>query len=166
MNNKVLSILTFAAIALMVISFICICFKMPSSPNIVRDTTIIRDTVWKDTTIFKESVNIIPKIVEIVKRDTMKDTVLDVERKYFQERFFIGRDTADVGIVTTGINTKVDSISLLLRLKKPIITNTVEITKFVEKKNLINIGPTVTFGYDPLRKEFGCLVGVGVTLNF
>ena len=78
----------------------------------------------------------------------------------------MGLDTADVQVTTQGINTSLESLKMRLRLHQVNTQEVVEITKYVEKKKRFGIGPSATFGYDPLRKEWGCLIGVGVTLNF
>lgn len=133
-----------------------------------RDTTIIRDTVWKDTTIIEKQ--IVPKEVIKKKTDTLylkdgKDTLLVTESKMFDKRLTTSQDTCDLQIYTTGINTSLDSLKWRLKTHSTHTTETVTITKYVEKKKRFGIGPTVSFGYDPLRKEWGALIGVGININ-
>lgn len=133
-----------------------------------RDTTIIRDTVWKDTTIIEKQ--IVPKEVIKKKTDTLylkdgKDTLLVTESKVFEKRITTSQDTCDLQIYTTGINTSLDSLKWRLKTHSTHTTETVTITKYVEKKKRFGIGPTVSFGYDPLRKEWGALIGVGIIIN-
>ena len=133
-----------------------------------RDTTIIRDTVWKDTTIVEKQ--IVPKEVIKKKTDTLylkdgKDTLLVTESKVFEKRILSSKDTCDLQIYTTGINTSLDSLKWRLKTHNVNTTEIVEITKYVEKKKRFGIGPTVSFGYDPLRKEWGALIGVGININ-
>lgn len=133
-----------------------------------RDTTIIRDTIWKDTTIIEKQ--IVPKEVIKKKTDTLylkdgKDTLLVTESKMFDKRITTSQDTCDLQIYTTGINTSLDSLKWRLKTHNVNTTETVEITKYVEKKKRFGIGPTVSFGYDPLRKEWGALIGVGININ-
>lgn len=148
-----------------------LCFQFNKTPQTIekRDTTIVRDTVWRDTTIFEKQ--LVPKEVIKKKVDTVYtekgDTLHFVtESKVFEKRILSAKDTADLQIYTTGINTSLDSIRWRLKTHNTHTQEIVEITKYVEKKKRFGIGPTVTFGYDPLRKEWGCLVGVGITLNF
>lgn len=133
-----------------------------------RDTTIIRDTIWKDTTIIEKQ--IVPKEVIKKKTDTLylkdgKDTLFVTESKMFDKRFISSKDTCDLQIYTTGINTSLDSLKWRLKTHNVNTTEVVEITKYVEKKKRFGIGPTVSFGYDPLRKEWGALIGVGININ-
>ena len=133
-----------------------------------RDTTIIRDTIWKDTTIIEKQ--LVPKEVIKKKTDTLylkdgKDTLLVTEAKVFEKRILSSKDTCDLKIYTTGINTSLDSLKWRLKTHSTHTTETVTITKYVEKKKRFGIGPTVSFGYDPLRKEWGALIGVGININ-
>lgn len=130
------------------------------------------DTLWQDTTIFQEKIKE-KKIVE-VKRDTVYkengDTLqLITESKTFEKSFVSAKDTADVTIYTTGINTSLDSLKLRLKTHTEVITNTVEVTKYVEKpKTLldrIHIQPQVTSGYDLINKQWGITAGIGVGID-
>lgn len=155
------------AVALFVAAFFAYkYYKIPSNPS-KTDTVFHTDTFYQDTVIYKEKIKLVPKEVEIIKRDTItKDTVLTTEKKFYQETFYMKNDTATVGIVTTGINTEIDSVSIMLRTRRPTIVNTVEITKYVErKKKIIQLQPQATFGYDPLNKQWGAVIGVGIGIN-
>ena len=153
-----------------VVAAISLYWGYHKQPEIIetRDTTIIRDTVWKDTTIIEKQ--IVPKEVIKKKTDTLylkdgKDTLLVTEAKVFEKRILSSKDTCDLKIYTTGINTSLDSLKWRLKTHNVNTTETVEITKYVEKKKMFGIGPTVSFGYDPLRKEWGALIGVGININ-
>lgn len=157
------------AVALLVTAF-SLYWGYHKQPEIkeTRDTTIIRDTIWKDTTIIEKQ--IVPKEVIKKKVDTvytnLGDTLhLVTESKVFEKRLLSSKDTADVTIYTTGINTSLDSLKWRLKTHSTHTTETVTITKYVEKKKRFGIGPTVSFGYDPLRKEWGALIGVGININ-
>lgn len=171
MNEKKLhNILMIIALCLMTLSFFTIYFNN-KTPEIIekRDTAIIRDTIYKDTTIIEKQ--LVPKEVIKQKIDTVftpsGDSILLVtEKKTFEKSLTMGLDTADVQIVTEGINTSLESLKMRLRLHQINTQEIVEITKYEEKKKRIGIGPSATFGYDPLRKEWGFIIGVGITLNF
>ena len=62
-NDKLHTILLIIAIVMMVISFVCVCNRQPKVIE-TRDTTIIHDTVWKDTTIIEKQ--LVPK--EVIKK--------------------------------------------------------------------------------------------------
>lgn len=167
-NNKLHTILLLIAIIMMAISFVCVCNKTPEVIE-TRDTTIVRDTIWKDTTIYEKQ--LIPKKIVETKIDTFYtdkgDTVqLKTEDKYFYKSSVMGLDTADVEIHTRGINTSLEELKMRLRLHNTHTTETVEITKYVEKKRKwFHIQPQATFGYDPLNKNWGAVVGIGVGID-
>lgn len=155
---------------LSIVTAISLFYSYNRQPKVIetRDTTIIRDTVWKDTTIIEKQ--LVPKEVIKKKTDTLylkdgKDTLLVTESKVFEKRILSSKDTCDLQIYTTGINTSLDSLKWRLKTHNVNTTEIVEITKYVEKKKRFGIGPTVSFGYDPLRKEWGALIGVGININ-
>ena len=170
MNEKNSNVILILAILCSILTGV-LCFQFNKTPQTIekRDTTIVRDTVWRDTTIIEKQ--LVPKEVIKKKVDTLylkdgKDTLFVTESKVFEKRILSSKDTCDLKIYTTGINTSLDSLKWRLKTHNVNTQEIVEITKYVEKKKRFGIGPTVTFGYDPLRKEWGCLIGVGVTLNF
>ena len=165
-NDKLHTILLVIAVFMMAIAFFSVYFRQPK--EVLKTDTITKvDTFWQDSIIYKDRVKLVPKEVEVIKHDTITgDTVLTTEQKYYSETFYMGKDTATVGVLTTGINTSVDSISILLRTRKPTVVQTVEITKYVEKKrSIIHIQPQATFGYDPLNKQWGAVVGFGIGVD-
>ena len=133
-----------------------------------RDTTIIRDTVWKDTTVIEKQ--LVPKEVIKKKTDTLylkdgKDTLLVTEDKYFNKSLVMGLDTADVEIHTQGINTSLEELKMRLRLHQVNTTEIVTITKFVEHKKL-RITPQVGMGYGVFNKQCDMYIGLGFSYNF
>ena len=127
------------------------------------------DTFWKDTTIYEKEIKE-KKVVEI-RRDTVYtekgDTLqLITEAKTFEKRLISNKDTADVQIYTSGINTALDSLKMRLKTHKEVITNTVEVTKYVQKKKTFidrfHIGLQGGYGYAFKSKELTPYVGVGV----
>lgn len=130
------------------------------------------DTLWKDTTIVEKQ--LVPKIIEKTKIDTVfsnaGDTIqLVTESKSYEKRLISDKDTADLKIYTTGINTSLDSLKMRLRTHTEVVTNTVEVTKYVEKKKTvwdkISIGLQGGYGYGFQYKGFEPYVGVGVAVN-
>lgn len=127
------------------------------------------DTLWRDTIIVREK-PVEKKVVE-VRRDTVftpgGDTLtLVTEHKTYEERFISHKDTADVAVYTTGINTEVDSIAIKLKTYTEIITNTVEITKYIQKKrkflDRFHFTPNVSAGYGIFTRKPDIYVGIGV----
>lgn len=130
------------------------------------------DTLWKDTTIVEKE--IIPKYIVKTKIDTLfkenGETVqLITESKRFDKRLINDKDTADVQVYTSGINTSLDSLKMHLKAHKEVITNTVEITKYVEKKktfwNKFHIGIQAGYGYGLNYKGLEPYVGIGASFD-
>lgn len=166
-NDKLHTILLIIAIVMMVISFVCVCNRQPKVIE-TRDTTIIRDTVWKDTTIIEKQ--LVPKEVIKKKVDTvytnLGDTLhLVTESKMFDKRFISSQDTCDLQIYTTGIKTSLDSLKWRLKTHRVNTTEIVTITKFVEHKKL-RITPQVGMGYGVFNKQCDLYIGLGLSYNF
>lgn len=133
-----------------------------------QDTTIItkHDTLWKDTTITEKE--LIPKYIIKKKVDTLYtkqgDSIqLTTESKMYQKSLVNNKDTADIQIYTSGINTSLDSLKWRLKTHTEIVTNNIEIVRY--KKKLITTSPSITVGYDPINKQWGAMVGVSLNLN-
>lgn len=138
------------------------------------DTVFVTDTIRRvDTlTFYKEKP--VPKIIEKIKTDTVftsngDSLFLKTENKVYQDSLCVQNDTAIVTNYISGINANLDSTKVQLRVTKETITNTVEITKYIEKKrtfwNRLSFGPAVTAGYDPVNKQWGVLIGGSVTFD-
>lgn len=152
---------------MMVISFVCVCNRQPKVIE-TRDTTIIHDTVWKDTTIIEKQ--LVPKEVIKKKVDTvytnLGDTLhLVTESKMFDKRFISSQDTCDLQIYTTGINTSLDSLKWMLKTRQINTVETVTITKYVEH-NKLRITPQVGFGYGVFNRQCDMYIGLGFSYNF
>lgn len=134
------------------------------------DTVTVTDTFWKDTTVtIKE---LVPKYIVKKKVDTVYtkggDTLqLITEQKRYDRSLVSDKDTADIQIYTTGINTSLDSLKW--RLKTHTVTNTIEITKYIEKKrkfkDRFHFAPNVSFGYGLLNKKPDLYVGFGLNVD-
>ena len=134
------------------------------------DTIFVSDTIRQvDTlTVFKEKP--IPKEVIKVKVDTFytkdgNDTTFITENKVYQDSLCVQNDTAIVTNYISGINAKLDSTKVQLRITKETITNTVEITKYIEKKktfwNRFHLGVQAGYGYGFEYKGLEPYVGLG-----
>lgn len=146
----------------------------PMKEAIKTDTvfTTNTDTLWKDTTIVEKE--IVPKIIVKTKIDTLfkenGETVqLITESKRFDKTILSDKDTADVQVYTSGINTSLDSLKMRLKAHKEVITNTVEITKYVENKktfwNRFHIGVQAGYGYGFNYKGLEPYVGIGASFD-
>lgn len=143
--------------------------------NVQKTDTIITtktDTLWKDTTIIEKE--FVPKTIVKTKIDTLfkenGDTVqLITESKRFDKTILSDKDTADVQVYTSGINTSLDSLKMRLKTHKEVITNTVEITKYIEKKKTFfdrfHIGVQAGYGYGFNYKGLEPYVGIGASFD-
>lgn len=141
---------------------------------IKTDTVFTRktDTLWKDTTIIEKE--FVPKYIIKKKVDTVYtnegDTLsLITEAKRFDKRLISNKDTADLQIYTTGIETSLDSLKMHLKTHTDVITNTVEVTKYIKKKKTFwdrwHVGLQGGYGYTLKTKDLQPYVGVGISFD-
>lgn len=146
----------------------------PMKEVIKTDTvfTTKTDTLWKDTTIVEKE--IVPKIIVKTKIDTLfkenGETVqLITESKRFDKTILSDKDTADVQVYTSGINTSLDSLKMRFKTHNKVITNTVEITKYINKKKTFfdrfHIGVQAGYGYGFNYKGLEPYVGIGASFD-
>lgn len=130
------------------------------------------DTLWKDTTITKSK--LVPKYIYLTKVDTVYDEKnnpieLITENKVYNDTIVCEKDTAELQIFTSGIKSSVDSVSLRLKKSEIIKTNTIEITKFLNKEkkfvDRFHIGIQGGYGYGFKYKGLEPYVGIGVSFD-
>ena len=130
------------------------------------------DTLWKDTTIIEKE--FVPKTIVKIKTDTLfkanGDTIqLITESKRFDKSIVSDKDTADVEIYTSGINTSLDSLKMRFKTHTDVITNTVEVTKYIQKKKTFwdrwHVGLQGGYGYTFKTKDLQPYVGVGISFD-
>lgn len=143
--------------------------------NVHKTDTIITtktDTLWKDTTIIEKE--FVPKIIVKTKTDTLfkanGDTVqLITESKRFDKSIVSDKDTADVEIYTSGINTSLDSLKMSLKTHREIITKEIEITKYIKErkkfKDRFHISPQVGVGYGFINRKVDVYAGIGLSFD-
>lgn len=174
MKNSIWIYTILVLISLLVLAGMVWCTYQYPREVIKTDTviTVTHDTMWKDTTIVEKQ--LVPKIIEKTKIDTVfsnaGDTIqLVTESKTYEKSLVSDKDTADLKIYTTGINTSLDSLKMKLRTHTEVVTNTVEVTKYVEKKKTvwdkISIGLQGGYGYTFNSREFQPYVGIGIGVN-
>ena len=143
--------------------------------EVIKTDTVFNtktDTLWKDTTIVEKE--IVPKYIVKKNVDTVYtkegDTLnLITESKRFDKRLISNKDTADVQVYTTGIETSLDSLKMRLKTHTDVITNTVEVTKYIQKKktfwNRFHIGVQAGYGYGFNYKGLEPYVGIGASFD-
>ena len=146
----------------------------PMKEVIKTDTvfTTKTDTLWKDTTIVeKETVPkyIIKKNVDTVYTNEGDTLSLITEAKRFDKRLISNKDTADVQVYTSGIETSLDSLKMRLKTHTDVITNTVEVTKYIQKKktfwNRFHIGVQAGYGYGFNYNGLEPYIGIGASFD-
>lgn len=175
-NNTLIFISLFITLAILSIFYVNDNYNIKDWFNNTQKTDTVfstkTDTLWKDTTIIEKE--FVPKTIVKTKTDTLfkenGDTIqLITESKRFDKTILSGKDTADVEIYTSGINTSLDSLKMCLKTYNKVITNTVEITKYVEKKKMFwdrwHVGLQGGYGYTFKTKDLQPYVGVGISFD-
>ena len=155
------------AIALLILGYYC----GKTKTNVKQiDTVTVTDTCWRDTTITEKELlptYIIKKKVDTVYTKEGDTLQLITESKRYDRSLVSDKDTCDLQIYTTGINTSLDSLKL--RIKTHTVTNTVEITKYIQKnktiKDRIHLEPQVGVGYGLIGRKVDVYVGVGLGVD-
>lgn len=171
--DKASKVLIIVAILMMAISFFTVYFSTPG--NIDRiDTVFTTDTFLKrdtlDTVIYKT----IPTYIEKIKIDTVFDKNGDTlqlitENKVYQDTLCNEKDSIILQSFITGINSRRDSLKANWKKQETIITNTVTIEKYIEKKktfwNRLHIGLQTGYGYTFDSKTLQPYVGAGISID-
>lgn len=145
-----------------------------------NDNEFETDTIYttKIDTVFKEdTIRIVepkPKIIVKTKVDTVysksgEEIHLVEENKLYQDTIISNKDTAELKVFTSGINTKINAIQLNLKKSEVIKTNTIEVTKFIKEpkkfKDRFHLSPQVGVGYGLINKKPDVYVGFGVSFE-
>lgn len=131
------------------------------------DTIQICDTAYITDTLIFEKVRQVPKEVYITRVDTIKEnTILLTENKIYQDTIKCQEDSIIQEISITGINPTLDYSKVILKKQDKVITNTIEVTKFVKDKKKLCFGPSITTGYDFVNKQWGAMAGVSLIYRF
>lgn len=170
MTNKYLTILL---LSLLLIATFIIGYDVGvrrSEPINTSDTVYNTriDTIYNDTVI--EKTKYIPKEVIKLRTDTItKDTILTFEQKIYEDTICQNQDSILLKTTISGINARIDSTSVAWKKHTTVVTNTVEITKYIEKPktfwNRIHIQPQITSGYDVINHQWGIVGGIGIGID-
>ena len=175
-NNTLIFISLFITLAILSIFYVNDNYNIKDWFNNTQKTDTVfstkTDTLWKDTTIIEKE--FVPKTIVKIKTDTLfkenGDTIqLITESKRFDKTILSGKDTADVQVYTSGINTSLDSLKMRLKTHTDVITNTVEVTKYIKKKKTFwdrwHVGLQGGYGYTFKTKDLQPYVGVGISFD-
>lgn len=174
MNNKLLVwILAFLSLLMFVTLYAAHRCEIKRLESLKTSDTVYSekiDTLWKRDT-FKIT-KFIPKEVIKTKVDTVFDKQgneieLAFERKVYNDTVANDGDTANVTVHISGIQPKLDSLSLVFNRKEINTTQTIEITKKKQKTfwSRFNFGLQVGYGIGVKSKEFEPYVGIGFGVN-
>lgn len=132
----------------------------------IYETKTLTDTVpqyitkWKTKrdTLFKEN-DSIPHVVQL-KGKTYSNTITDSNDTIEYKAHISGYDVDSVGY------PRLDSIEFILRrFMTQTNTTSTQVVKVPRKRQFITTSPSITFGYDPVNKQWGAMVGVSVNFN-
>ena len=138
-----------------------------SEPTYTSDTVLITktDTLLRDTII--EKTKFLPKKVEIIRRDTIKEnTVLTYEQKVYEDTIAFDKDSILLTNVISGVDARLDSTHVQWKKQSKVITNTIYITKDKPRKLIEFVPLQTTAGYNPIDNKFGIVIGCGLSVNF
>ena len=127
---------------------------------IERDTVTKVDSIWNERYVFK-----VPKTILVPsKTDSIRnDSTLQVTSKTYD----IDNDSVGAHVVVSGINPRVDSMSIWARKMTYTIDRTVTktITKTIPNttSKKLKIYPSLGVGYGVFGKKLDMYVGIGVT---
>lgn len=175
-NNTLIFISLFITLAILSIFYVNDNYNIKDWFNNTQKTDTVfstkTDTLWKDTTIIEK--DFVPKTIVKIKTDTLfkanGDTIqLITESKRFDKSIVSDKDTADVEIYTSGINTSLDSLKMRLKTHREIVTNTVEVTKYIKERKTFwdrwHVGLQGGYGYTFKTKDLQPYVGVGISFD-
>ena len=139
-------------------------------------TIVTTDTVYKT----KTYTDTVPKYITRwkTKTDTLfkeNDTILhlvELKGKTYSKTFTDDNDTITYHAHVSGYDVdgqeypRLDSIGFTLRrFIKQTNTTLTQVVNVPKKRQFITTSPSVTFGYDPLNKQWGAMVGLSVNFN-
>ena len=146
-----------------------------NTPKVIEiekvDTIQICDTAYitkSDTFIKTSYIPIKEKVIEYVEIE--KDTVLPYFSKQYNDTICTKENDSIIAeIFTSGLEHQIDSTKVSLRKQEKIITNTIEITKLVEKKkrflDRFHIAPNASLGYGLFQRKLDFFFGVGINFD-
>ena len=126
------------------------------------DTVIDVDTFTKIDTVKIPNTILVPSKTDTVYQERItKDTTLNVTRKTYD----IDNDSVGAHVVVSGINTKVDTLSIWSKKRSYSVNRTIIKTIPMKDSKRFRIYPTVGVGYGVFGRKLDMYIGVGFTYN-
>ena len=131
----------------------------------IYETKTYRDTVPQYITRWKT------KTDTLFKENDSTPHVVELKGKTYSKTFTDDKDTIEYQAHVSGYDVdgqeypRLDSIGFTLRRLTQTNTTTTQVVKPQQKRQFITTSPSVTFGYDPINKQWGAMVGVSLNFN-
>ena len=126
------------------------------------DTVIDIDTFTKIDTVKVPNTILVPSKTDTVYQERIaKDTTLQVTRKTYD----IDNDSVGAHVVVSGINTKVDSLSIWSKKTSYSVNKTIIKTIPMKDTKRFRIYPTIGVGYGVFSRKPDMYIGIGFTYN-
>ena len=127
------------------------------------DTVIERDTITKVDTFNVPHTVLVPSKVDTIYQEKIKnDTTLQVTRKTYD----IDNDSVGAHVVISGVNPRIDSMSIWAKKRTYTIDRTITKTIPIKDSNKFKIYPTIGVGYGVFSKRPDMYIGIGMTYSF
>ena len=126
------------------------------------DTVIDVDTFTKIDTVKIPNTILVPSKTDTVYQERIqKDTTLQVTRKTYD----IDNDSVGAHVVVSGINPKVDSLSIWSKKTSYSVNKTIIKTIPMKDTKRFKIYPTIGVGYGVFGRKLDMYIGIGLTYN-
>lgn len=126
------------------------------------DTVIDVDTFTKVDTVKIPNKILVPQKTDTIYQERIaKDTTLQVTRKTYD----IDNDSVGAHVVVSGINPKVDTLSIWTKKTSYTVNRTVIKTIPMKDTKRFKIYPTIGVGYGVFGRKLDMYIGVGFTYN-
>ena len=127
------------------------------------DTVIDIDTFTKIDTVKVPNTILVPSKTDTVYQERIaKDTTLQVTRKTYD----IDNDSVGAHLVVSGVNTKVDTLSIWSKKTSYSVNKTIIKTIHMKDTTMFKIYPTIGVGYGVFSRKPDMYIGIGVTYSF
>ena len=127
------------------------------------DTVIDVDTFTKVDTVNIPKTILVPSKTDTIYQERIhKDTTLQVTRKTYD----IDNDSVGAHVVVSGINAKVDTLSIWSKKTSYSVNRTVIKTIPMNDTKRFKIYPTVGVGYGVFGRKLDMYIGIGMTYSF
>ena len=127
------------------------------------DTVIKRDTITKVDTFNVPHEILVPSKVDTIYQEKIpKDTTLQVTRNTYD----IDNDSVGAHVVISGINPRIDTMSIWAKKTSYTIDRTITKTIPIKDTKKFKIYPTIGIGYGVFSRRPDMYIGIGLTYNF